>query len=140
MHDAQKEPDLSHRTEVLSGKPILLQTCYPDYTSAEIGELWADGQTFLDQVVEPVFYIIDLGAVTISDDSIPSPASLGFRSDRPAFSHPNIREVLPVAQSMTTIIEALGLSTILLGESLGQYFWTPEEALAYCEEQIRAFR
>lgn len=129
---------MSHSTEVLSDKPIILQTCHPDYNSSEIESLWADGQLQLDQMIEPVFYVIDLDAVSVPEDGVPTSGSLDFRSAEPVFTHRNIREVLPVAQNMTTVIEALGLTTVLLGESMSQYFQTLEEALAYCEEQIKA--
>ena len=127
---------MSYNTEILPDKPIILQTCHRDYRSTEIASLWADGQKRLDEMLGPVFYVIDLGDVLTPASGVPSPESLDLRHSDTAFSHPNIREVLPVARNMTTIIEALGLSTVLIGESLNQYFHTLEEALAYCEEQI----
>jgi hypothetical protein len=128
---------MSYNTQVLEDRPVILQICHHDYRSNEINSLWAEGQRTLDMIDQPVFYVIDLGAVLTPASGVPSPESLEFRTPEIPFSHPNIREVLPVARNMSTIIEALGLSTVLTGETMKQYFHTLDEALAYCEEQIK---
>jgi hypothetical protein len=128
---------MSYETQVLENRPVILQICHRDYRSTEIGGLWAEGQQTLEKIDAPVFYVIDLGAVLAPASGVPSPESLEFRAPAIPFSHPNIREVLPVARNMSTIIEALGLSTVLTGDTMKQYFHTLEEALAYCEEQIK---
>jgi hypothetical protein len=126
---------MSYDTQILEEKAVILQTCHRDYRSAEIGALWAEGQRMLDSLQEPVFYVIDLEAVSTPASGVPSPESLEFYSSDVTFSHPNIREILPVARNMSTIIEALGLHSVLIGESMRQYFHTLDEALAYCDQQ-----
>jgi hypothetical protein len=131
----QGKTEMSFDTQALKDRPVILQTCHRDYRSTEIGALWADGRRALDELSEPVFYVIDLGVVKTPASGVPSPESLEFYSAEITFSHPNIREILPVAPNMSTIIEALGLHSVLIGDSMRQYFHTLGEALAYCDQQ-----
>ena len=130
-----RKGDMSHDTRVLENRPVILQTCHGDYRSTEMTSLWAEARRKLDEVDQPVYYVIDLEAVLTPASGVPSPESLEFHSQEVTFSHPNIREVVPVARNMSTIIEALGLHSVLIGDTMRQYFHTLEEALAYCGVQ-----
>lgn len=136
--NCHRKSNMSHETHVLDNKCIILQTCHRDYRSTEINSLWAEGQRQLDEIGRPVFYVINLADVSTPASGVPSPESLEFYNEEVTFCHPNLLEVVPVARNMSTIIEALGLHSVLAGDSMRQYFHTLDEALAYCEEQAVA--
>lgn len=129
---------MSYDTRVLQNRPVILQTCHGDYRSTEMTSLWEEARRKLDEMDQPVYYVIDLEAVSTPASGVPSPESLEFYNPNVTFCHPNIREVVPVARNMSTIIEALGLHSVLLGDAMRQYFHSLDEALAYCAAQTES--
>jgi hypothetical protein len=130
-----RKGDMSYDTRILDNRQVILQTCHSDYRSTEMTSLWAEARSKLDELDQPVYYVIDLEAVLTPASGVPSPESLEFYNPDVTLSHPNILEVVPVARNMSTIIEALGLHSVLIGDAIHQYFHTLDEALTYCGAQ-----
>ena len=127
------------KMEMLPDEPILIVTYLEGFNIAEqIPQSFKDTMAVLDQVKEPVFYIVDLTQLSLSLDDVITTSSLGARGDQPLWHHPMIREMIFVSPSTLVKLTAQGLDSPAFGNLKARIFQTRDEALGYARAALTA--
>lgn len=127
---------MTYSLNKLPGEPIILATIHEDYVpKRDIVQSDAEGIRLLDTCQEPVFYIIDIRALTkITMDDVFLAVKHSAQDATSLFRHPNIRELLFVSTNPTVKTATEGLSHAAFGKINARTVDTLEEALAYARQ------
>ncbi len=129
---------MSSTIEKLPNEPIALQTFSPDYHLVEELPKNVPGLLkFLDQLTEPVFWVVDISAVHgVSIEDLLTGTELVAKGKNALYHHRNVREVLYVSTSKMISMAAAGLANEKFGNLKVRVFETREAALQYARQQL----
>lgn len=121
-----------YTTEKLPDEPIMLATLHAGYDMIrDLPKSSATAITLLDQLSEPVYYIVDLREITIDMDVIVNGTNGASGSDGSLYRHPMIHEVLFVSPDPIVSHVAAGLNNDAFGHVRAHAFATLDDALDY---------
>jgi hypothetical protein len=117
--------------KLLPDEPILLQLLGDDFDySVDMLRDLERLLNILDQLSQPVFYIIDVRQMSLTLDDLIAAAGTATQQAK-VFKHPNIRETIIVTESRMIALSAKGLNSPIFGNIKFKVFGSVEEALDY---------
>ncbi len=126
------------KIEHLPNEPIIIQTMSSDYSL--IDEFPKDHPklyAMLDELTEPVFWIVDISKVKKLDmQDLLTGTKLVASGKKPLYHHPNIRQALYVSSKRLIKMAAAGLGYEKFGNLQVEVFENLADALAYAREKI----
>ena len=128
---------MSYSVEKLPGEPIVVSTMLDDFSVADhlpgmIDELSA----LFDSQPEPVYYISDVGHLSLNLEDILFGSTATARGQNPVLHHPNIKRTILVTSSKMIKLAVKGMNSEVFGNIRIDLFETVDEAFAYVREQL----
>ena len=120
----------------LSDAPIIFITQSGSGVIHELNEYLPQVAALLDEQTEPVYLVFDVRAISITLDELTLAAHLAAGDQGAVLHHPNVIETLLATTAGAVKLAAQGVRTAAFGGAKIRTFDTPEQALAYCHEQI----
>lgn len=118
--------------------PIILARIPPGRHALDVSNAYVSMTlSLVSEQPEPVFLVIDLREVVMRFDDISKAADNAARGSGSLLHHPNLRETIVVTHSsmMKTALQIL--TSQLFGETRLSTANSLDEALAYCQDQLR---
>jgi hypothetical protein len=123
---------MSFTLQKLADAPAILLTLSSGYNLfVDFPKSYAAVYEMLDSVDEPVYYILDLSALSLDMNLIMQGASSTSRGSQASFHHPKVKAVLMVSPAEVIHVAAEGLRTEIYGNVEAKTFYSLEDALAY---------
>ncbi|MDX9990741.1 MAG: hypothetical protein RBS68_01710 [Anaerolineales bacterium] len=121
----------------LPNEPIIVDSMSPDYNlSVELPQALPKLIETLEQLTEPVFWIVDVSKVEkMSVEDLLVGTDLLITGQNPLYRHRNIREAMYVTNNQMIRMAAAGVSDEFFGNLKIQVFETLEAALQYVRKQ-----
>jgi hypothetical protein len=117
---------------MLPDTPALLLTLSSEYNLyTDFPKSYAAVTELLNHAPQPVYYILDLSAVSFDMTAIIQGAANTSRGGDSTFHHPNVMGVLLVSPHDVIHFATQGLREEVYGQVQAQAFYTLDEALAY---------
>ena len=127
---------MSFSVETLPGEPIIVSTVYEDFSISDHIEEYMDQLvSMLDSQSEPVYYISDVGHLTLNLDDLVISTNASARGNKALLHHPNIRGTVIVTNSRLFKLAVKGLDSDIFGNVHIDVFETIGEALAFVRNQ-----
>lgn len=121
-----------YTTEKLPGEPVILATLHAGYDMIrDLPKSSATAIALLDQMSEPVYYIVDLRELTIDMDVIVNGTNGASGSEGSLYRHPMVHEVLFVSPHPIASHVAEGLNNDAFGHVRAHAFATLDDAFDY---------
>ncbi len=125
--------------EHLPGEPIVLVTIklIEDFTSV-LNEMSQASLDILEEVQEPVFWILDPREFKLNVDTLIEAANFVTRGDKALWRHSMIRQTVLVSSSQMVRLAARGMKKDVFGNVSVGVAESVDEALSYARAQITA--
>jgi hypothetical protein len=123
---------MSFTVQMLADAPVLLLTLSAEYDLfTDFPKSYQAVSEVLDKASEPVYYVMDVSAVSFDMNIIIQAASDTSQTSQGTFHHPNVKSVLLVSSEEVIHAAAEGLRTDVYGNVRVQTFYSLDEALGY---------